>query len=152
MAIRSFLSSTILVGMAMVSLTACGQEQAGKGAAAPAETPAPEISIADALSPQDLILRGLECRSSLLRARAVAERLPADAAQTLAAAPDISFLGLIKRGTALDLSAQTQQTATNAFRHAPAASEHVTEDYIQYIEDCAAIATRAATVLATEPS
>lgn len=144
MAVRSFLP-TVVITAALLGVSACSPDAATEKAEAAA---APVVSIADTLSPEDLMLRALECRLSLMRARAIAERLPADTAQALASAPDNSFLKLIERGGELGLSTQARQSATNAFRHAPTENQPVTDDYAGYIKDCAAIATRAAQAVA----
>lgn len=149
-------SSRALLGAVLISisasLVACsGDKAANEGASAEGES-APVVSLADSLSPEGLVLHGLECRMSLNRARAIAERLPAATAQNVTAAPDLSFFGLIRKGDDLSLTMEARQKASNSSRQAPRANEPVTDEYVKYIEDCAAIAVRAASLLTADAS
>lgn len=148
MALRSLShagSGTILVG-ALIILGACGDRAANSEAPTGDDT-APVILTVASLSPEDLILRALGCRMSLNRARQITARLPVDVAQSLTSAPDLSFLALIEKGGELGLSTQDRQKAAGSVRPAPTENEPVTEDYLAYIEECAAIAVRAASIL-----
>mgnify|MGYP001003482727 CR=1 FL=1 len=156
-AIGAPLLALSLLTLPLLTLAACGKaEQAPPPPAAEAaETPAPApavVSVADSLTPQDVVLRGLECRRSLISARGVSDRLPADLVEKLAATPDVGFGQLIMAGSRMDLTMDDNKKAQDAARRAPEHNETVTPDYVKYVDDCTAIMTRAASVVAEKTS
>lgn len=134
-----------------LALSACGQADNAAVVDA-AETPAaaPVVSVAASLAPDALMLRALECRSSLAPVRHSSDLLPADLMARVARTADVSFGDLIFGAGEQGLSMEARRDAHSNRRAMPRTAEEVTPDYIEYVSTCADILDRAASVLAAD--
>lgn len=141
----SRVSAVILISG--VALASCSQDDTD-ALAAPAEpAPAQTVSVVDSLSPDALMLRALECRSSLAPLRHGHDDLPGDLMARVARAADVSFGDLVFGAGNYGVSMEARRDAHTSGRSVPRSAEETTPEYIQYISTCADIMDRAASVL-----
>lgn len=149
--IRSFKTATAFVAVtgALTLLAGCGQSEAPV-----AETPAPEAPAAAPVvaaehSPEQVILRGIECFRSLTNARGIAARLPADLASRIGDKPKASFAELTFVGGDL-VPMSARRDAANSGRASPTSAQEITPEYLTYLEGCVAATDRVAALIAEE--
>ena len=131
-----------------LALSACGQNEAEAPVASADVAPEPAVSVVDSLAPDALMLRALECRSSLAPVRNNTDRLPADVAERVANTANVSFGDLVLAADRYDISMEARRDAHQGGRSLPATAAEVTPEYIDYVKTCADVLDRAASVLA----